>query len=325
MKDDFSMYAALAEVYRESMGEAVTPEDVKHKLERISRGTGAEYHFAALAVWGGATLVQRIDDSHSTTAALSSFKVPDIWMVIPDRAGNLHPCWVEVKSSARDDVYRVTAPYHERMRAFRELTGDPYLVAFRNKWGLWTLIDIDNFKPGPFRIGVGDLRNSLMGLLLNDHWIVVPEGAGVTIQLARLGEEMEETDDGWRELVRVDDLYAHRSDGTRIEESVPWLHYVMFSVQDDTHSTVNDEDVIERFSAVSDSTMWMQQVFGSMASFGVPDDEDIDWRDILANSKDYMPADELTNKLYSSGFISHVLYMVPSSIPTNFRDFDPQN
>ena len=222
-------------------------------------------------------------------------------------------------------MYRATASYHERMRAFRELTGDPYLVAFRNKWGLWTLIDIDSFKPGPFRIDVGELRNSLMGLLLNDHWIVVPEGAGITIQLARLGEEMEETQDGWRELVRVDDLYAHRSDGTRIEESVPWLHYVMFSVQDDAHSTVNDKDVIERFSAVSDSTIWMQQVFGSMASFGMPEERDINWRKVLESSRAYTPSDEVTNQLRSSGFISHVLHMVPSAVPANFRAFDPRN
>ena len=312
MKDHYKTDAALAEVYRELTDESVTPEELRRLLARVSRGTDAEYHFAALAVWGGAALVQRIDDSHSTAAASSSFKVPDIWMAIPDRAGNLHSCWVEVKSSEKDDVYRVSASYHERMRAFRDLTGAPYLIAFRNKWGLWTLIDIDSFEPGAFRIGVSELRNNLMGLLLNDHWIVVPEGAGVTMQLARLGEKMEETDEGWRELVRVDDFYAHRGDGTRIEESVPWVHYVLFSVQDDTHSTVNEEDVVERFSAVSDSTMWMQRVFISMASFGMPEDKDIDWRDILANSKNYTPADEVTNKLYSSGFVSHVLYMVPS-------------
>ena len=323
--DDFRKFTALAEVARELTGDDIEPEELQRRLARMIRGTDAEYHFAALAVWGGATLVQRIDDSHWTDGAKEMFKVPDIWLVVRDADDKLHPCWVEVKSSQSDSTLRITGPYHERMRAFRELTGHPYLVAFRNNWGLWTLVDIDMFDPGSFRIGLNEMRENLMGLLLSDALVVVPQGAGMTIKMRRLGEQSGETETGWSEAVRLEDVYPHRSDRTRVEDPVPWLDYVFFMVEEDTRTEIRGDEVIEEFFAPSDSTVMMQTVLSSRAGFAIPDEDDIDWRSIVERAKDFPSAREIVGQLSSSGFVSHVVRLIPSTIPPNFQSFDPRS
>ena len=211
------------------------------------------------------------------------------------------------------------------MTAFRKLTAHPFLIAFRNKWGLWVLLDVDSYTTGSFRITIDDMRESLMGLLLNDCFIVVPEGTGITFELARLGDRIEVTEGGWKEAARVDDVYVHRGDGTRIDEPIPWWQHVLATVMDDDRSKVTDELVTQQFVALAESSTWMHWVFAAMAGWMTPEGEDVNWKGILERIKDYPAAEEIADKLLSAGFVSHVFHPVPYSVPRNFRSFDPRS
>ena len=62
-----------------------TPVDRLLQAARgVWRGIGSEWEFAALSVWGGARLVQRIDSGRWTSEATSRYKTPDLLVVLPD-------------------------------------------------------------------------------------------------------------------------------------------------------------------------------------------------------------------------------------------------
>jgi hypothetical protein len=317
---DGRIAAALAQIAKRLVGRTADPDQLVAEIERFQAGLDAELNFAALAIWGGARLVQPVDDSKWGTDGHHDYKVPDLFMVVRGPSGVDHPCWVEVKSSSISDRLRISRRTYDRMIAFERLTGLPYLVAFRNMYGLWVLREVSTLAPvdSAFQLNLDAFKESLLGLLLNDALIVVAAGAGLTIELARLGQR-----DDRGETVRIEDVYPHGGDGVRIDEPPRGWHYVLSAVDAEDESIITEDRITQRFSAPQEgNSAWLHQVFSHLAiSEASRGEDEVNWQRLLQRVRQLPSAHVLASELLDAGFVTHVFQLMPHSAPVGFADF----
>jgi hypothetical protein len=85
---DGRIAAALAQIAKRLVGRTADPDQLVAEIERFQAGLDAELNFAALAIWGGARLVQPVDDSKWGTDGHHDYKVPDLFMVVRGPSGS---------------------------------------------------------------------------------------------------------------------------------------------------------------------------------------------------------------------------------------------
>ena len=177
--------AIIAEAIHE-LGVDAPSSKLLQAARGVWRGIGSEWEFAALAVWGGARLVQRIDSGQWTSEATSRYKTPDLLVVVPDSEGRDVACWVEVKTSHKEKI-AVSEREFGRMKAFQATTGLPCLMAYKHQTHIWSLREVDTLHKvrTAYRLDLSDMYDNLMGTLLNDFAFVVQEGTGLYIVLER--------------------------------------------------------------------------------------------------------------------------------------------
>ena len=141
------------------LGVRAPRDELLRAASGVWRGRGSEWEFAAFAVWGGASLVQRVDSGRWTPAAKDRYKTPDLLVVVPDGSGNDVAFWVEVKTSRKDRV-RVSEREFGRMAAFQAMTGLPYLMAYKHENQLWTLRELDTLQRVRTGVSAGPRRHA---------------------------------------------------------------------------------------------------------------------------------------------------------------------
>ena len=285
----------------------------------VWRGKGSEWEFAALAVWGGASLVQRIDAGHWTPDAKSRYKTPDLLVVVPDQSGNDVAFWVEVKTSSKSEV-RVSKREFGRMAAFQVMTGLPYLMAYKHENKLWTLRELDTLQKvqTAYRLDLSDMKDNLMGVLLNDFMAVVPEGVGWYIVLERQdGRRADEPGDA---PFKVVDTYFGDRTGTRLEWN-SWMLYFLMALGPEENQEFSETQVVLSFTSPgADWGVWGHTVFEARAWLHQRQGDAIPWGAVLRKARDLPSALQIEQELRAQGFLSRVIRQQPQQVSEALRD-----
>ena len=286
----------------------------------VWRGIGSEWEFAALAVWGGARLVQRIDSGQWTSEATSRYKTPDLLVVVPGPAGRDVACWVEVKTSQKDKI-AVSEREFGRMKSFQATTGLPCLIAYKHQTHIWSLREVDTLHKvrTAYRLDINDMYDNLMGTLLNDFAFVVQEGTGLYIVLER--EDGQLADQPGTVKFRVVDAYFANAAGTKLDEH-PWMLYALMALDPVENSEFSGSQVTLSFTSPDSAKMaFGHNIFGVWGWFHHQEAEDVPWRTVLRKTQKATPASEVAHELFARGFASQIIHQQPQSVSETLKDF----
>lgn len=168
-------------------------EDFRRALRRVQTGIPREVEFAALARWGGAKIVSPLGQRRGYSDP-GEF-VPDLFVLASVR-GKEVPFFVEVKSTlAEDDRVPLSEKYVSKMLSFQRAVGLPVLVAAKFRLGLWVLREVSTLSKArtAYRMTLEDMKESLMGLLLEDKHLSVEPNSGLVLELSRSDGESAST------------------------------------------------------------------------------------------------------------------------------------
>ncbi|MDE2932282.1 MAG: hypothetical protein OXS47_00260 [Chloroflexota bacterium] len=297
------------------------PEDkLLEAAKGVWRGIGSEWEFAALAVWGGARLVQRVDSGQWTPEATSKYKTPDLLVVVPTAAGNDVAFWVEVKTSRKEKI-RVSERDFARMKAFQATTGLPSLMAYKHRGHIWSLREVETLHRAgtAYRLDLSDMYDNLMGVLLNDFAFAVREGTGLYIVLerqdGRLAEEAGEA------TFTVVDAYFGDADGNRLD-SHPWMLYALLALDPVEKSDFSGSKVTMSFTSPGiERSAFGHNIFGVWAWLHHEQAGEIPWGAVLRRAQHVPPASEVAHELYARGFASHIIHQRPRNVSETFKVF----
>ena len=286
----------------------------------VWRGVGSEWEFAALSVWGGATLVQRIDAGQWTPGATSRYKTPDLLVVVPDTAGREVALWVEVKTSRKQRI-PVSEREYGRMQAFQATTGLPCLMAYKHQDHIWSLREVDTLHKvrTAYRLDLTDMYDNLMGVLLNDFVFAVREGTGWYIVLERQDGRL--ADEPGTAPFTVVDSYFGDSAGNRLD-SHPWMLYALLALDPIEKSDFSGSKITMSFTSPdSAKSAFGHNIFGVWAWLHHEQAGEIPWGAVLRRTQRVPPASEVAHELYARGFASHIIHQRPQSVSETFKDF----
>lgn len=303
-----------------AMGIKAPMDALQQAASGVWRGKGSESEFAALAVWGGARLVQRIDAGQWTPDAKSRYKTPDLLVVVPDRSGNDVAFWVEVKTSSQSKV-RVSEREFGRMAAFQSMTGLPYLIAYKHQNELWTLREIDTLQKvqTAYRLDLSDMKDNLMGVLLNDFMAAAPGGMGWHLVLER--DDGQQADEPGEFTFRVVDTYFGERTGTRLEWN-PWMLYFVMALDPEENQEFSGKQVVlSHTSPAANRSVWGHTVFATWAWLHHRQDGEILWGAALREAQGLPSASQVAQELRAQGFLSHVFHQRPQHVSEALRGF----
>ncbi len=297
------------------------PEDkLLEAAKGVWRGIGSEWEFAALSVWGGAKLVQRIDSGQWTPEATSNYKTPDLLVIVPTATGSDVAFWVEVKTSRKEKI-RVSERDFARMKAFQAITGLPSLMAYKHRNRIWLLREVDTLHKvrTAYRLDLSDMYDNLMGVLLNDFAYAVREGTGWFIVLERQDGRL--ADEPGTAPFKVVDSYFGDADGNRLD-SHPWMLYALLALDPLEKSDFSGSKVTMSFTSPdSAKSAFGHNIFGVWAWLHHEQDGEIPWGAVLRRTKRVPPASEVAHELYARGFASYIIHQSPRSVSEALENF----
>lgn len=297
------------------------PEDkLVEAAKGVWQGIGSEWEFAALAVWGGVRLVQRVDSGQWTPDATAKYKTPDLLVIVPTAAGNDIAFWVEVKTSRREKN-RGSERDFARMKAFQATTGLPTLMAYKHRDHIWWLREVDTLHKArtAYRLDLSDMYDNLMGVLLNDFVFAVREGTGLYIVLERQDGRLAE-EPGTAAFTVVDSYFGD-AEGNRLD-SHPWMLYALLALDPVEKSDFSGSKVTMSFTSPdSERSAFGHHVFGVWAWLHHEQAGEVPWGAVLRRAQHVPSASEVAHELYARGFASHIIHQRPRSVSETFKDF----
>lgn len=316
--DDHVAAARTAAQVMRGVGLDFTEASFEAALQSFRFGLSAEDEFASLAVWGGATLVQQPDAGQWTRGASNTYKTPDLLVLLPDRTGADRPMWIEVKSANSMEL-RLSQRTVTRMKRFQEVTGIPFLIAFRNMFNIWVLRELDTIEKvnTAYRIQLDDMKESLLSILFNDFTALIPSGTSFTTEYTVLGPG----DSPDTAVMRLDAVRLHRAD--RDLRAVPWWEAVFAAVDAQPVVEESEDHVRQSFQVEEDLAILGHQLFATRAAMTGDPGEPINWRSVLEQVQELDSASEVKASLLDSGLANHVATIIPATDPKHFTDFLP--
>jgi Holliday junction resolvase len=289
------------------------------RVQHVEYGLSAEIEFAAILRWlGWCSFVHRLSEDVLEDEARSQWTVPDLLAVF-QTGGDTCSAVIEVKTT-EDKVLRFKAWYLKRLKDYAALLNQPLLIAWRPRAvGFWILFDPAIAEPaGEDSVTVDfeqAIKNDLMSVFAGDYYLVPKQGAGLRIELERVGEK-EPTADGYQAVFRVSDAYLHDAAGERGADVPNALVWAIFSTLTD-HQEINDDVVVQSFVASGGMTR-AQLVLRTAVGFSLDEDERIHWKQVGTNLDAILRCDDLLRdaQAYFGTFMSYIFHQQPQITPS---------
>lgn len=277
----------------EQLGWDADAEALANKVKRLDIGLPLEDEFSVLCGWlGQCKLIHKLDQQQYPVASKEEFQVPDLFATFKRNDQSI-PVLIEVKSSHKN-VLSFTPQYIGKLKAYSELFDLPILIAWKNKFGIWTLNSLDSFKQAKknYNLSLTDaMRDSLMGYLVGDFGYSLGIGAGVHIQAKKkklVDVEVVEKETKWNENWEtvIDDVYFSSYDGGKFRDLSPLAQQVFFAWDLSEESTVTDSHLTIHNVCSESSMLFAQMALTRVLSFRTSfSDQQIRWRAVLGGNK----------------------------------------
>ncbi|MEW5423917.1 hypothetical protein [Amorphus sp. 3PC139-8] len=248
--------------------------------------------------------------------------MPDLLAVF-QTGGETCSAVIEVKTT-EDTVLKFKTRYLQRLKEYAALLNQPLLIAWRPRdVGFWILFDPAIAEPaGEDSVTVGfekAIKNDLMSVLAGDYYLVPKQGAGLRIELERVGEK-EPTADGYQAVFRVSEAYLHDAAGERGADVPNALVWAIFSTLTD-HQEINDDVIVQSFVASGGMTR-AQLILRTAVGFSLNEGARIHWRQVGTNLDAILRCDDLLRdaQAHFGTFTSYIFYQQPQIMPSLLPD-----
>ena len=289
------------------------------RVKNIEYGLSAEIEFAALLRWLGACpFVHRLQQEPFADGASSKWLVPDLLAVF--RNGGLTcSAAIEVKTT-RQHALRLKPDYIAKLNAYAKLISQPLLLAWRPRnFGSWLLVDLNELQTSGLLDGElqyeDAVKNDLMSLLAGDYHVVPERGVGLFFEASRIGQKIE-TSDGYRATYRINSAEFRDSDGIAVNDVPDTVVWTIFA-NIEAHQIVTDNGFSQSFITSGGLTR-AQDILRTAASFGLDDNQRIDWKAIGSNLNSVLRSEDLSGSLgeHFGSFIRYVFHQQPQATPS---------
>lgn len=308
----------------EQLGWKADAHQLARRVERLNYGLPLEDEFSVLCGWlGKCKLIHKLDQQQYPVSSSEIYQVPDL-LAIFERNGTEIPVLIEVKSSSKNSLsFKPT--YREKLRKYADLLNLPILVAWKNRWGVWALTDLNEFKKAEvnFNLRFEDaLKNSLLGMLAGDFAYSLAVGAGVHIsfrkeELVGTREENGSVTESWKMI--VDDVYFSTSDGSVERELSSIAQQVFFSWDLEEEETHTDSHVVLHNTCKESSGLFAHMALTRVLNFHLlGEDDSLSWRRILGEDNAISTVSNFRHGIMENlekKIVHHVIDQVPCNIP----------
>lgn len=310
----------------EQLGWEADAEVLAKKVKRLDIGLPLEDEFSVLCGWlGQCKLIHKLDQQQYPAVSKDEFQVPDLFASFKRDDKNI-PVFIEVKSSHKN-VLSFTPKYIEKLKAYSELLNLPILIAWKNKFGIWTLNSLDSFKQAKtnYNLNFNDaMCDSLMGYLVGDFGYSLGTGAGVHIQAKKtklVDVEVVENDIKWNENWEtvIDDVYFSSYNGEKFRDLSPLAQQVFFAWDLSEESTVTDTHLTIHSVCLEPSMLFAQMALTRVLAFRTSfSEQQIRWRSVLGGNKILDNLADFRKGIIENmdkKIVHHVIDPIPKTIP----------
>ncbi|MDR9765490.1 hypothetical protein RJP56_05380 [Shewanella baltica] len=310
----------------EELGWNADASELANRVLRLNVGLPLEDEFSVLCGWlGKCTLIHKLDQQQYPSHSKNNYQVPDL-MAVFDVKGKAIPVLIEVKSSYKN-VLSFTPEYIQKLKNYSSLMNLPVLVAWKNKFGIWSLVCLDAFTKATknFNLSFNDaICNSLMGVLAGDFGYSLGVGAGVHIQAKKqklhhveVIEEGKEYTESWESV--IDDVYFTSYNGETFRNLSPIAQKVFFSWDLTEDSTVTETHLTMHNYCAESSLLFAQMALTRILAFHKRESEQhLRWRAVLGGDKNISAFENFREGIIENlekGIVHHVIDIQPKSRP----------
>ena len=299
--------------------------EIARKVERLHYGLPLEDEFSVLCGWlGKCKLIHKLDQQQYPQSSNSEYQVPDLLAVF-ENDGKEVTVFIEVKSSNKN-VLSFKPDYREKLQRYASLLKIPVLVAWKNKWGIWVLAELNEFKKANtnYNLGFEDaLKNNLLGILAGDFSYSLGVGAGVHISANKQElvesktDESGTTTENWKMV--IDDVYFSTYEGKEIRDLSSIAQQVFFSwdlIEEETHT---DTHVVFHNTCKEQSMIFAHMALTRVLNFHSSlQDKSIQWRGILGGGGNIASISNFRAGIKENmdkKIVHHVIDQIPCNVP----------
>lgn len=312
----------------EQLGWNANAQDIAKRVQRLHYGLPLEDEFSVLCGWlGKCKLIHKLDQQQYPSSSSTEYQVPDLLAVF-EHNGTAITVLIEVKSSSKN-VLSFKPEYRDKLINYASLLNLPILVAWKTKWNIWVLADIQEFKKTDknFNLNFLDsLQNNLLGIIAGDFSYSLGVGSGVHISAKKqqlVKSSTDETGDiteSWQMI--VDDVSFSTYDGQSLKNLTPIAQQVFLSWDLVEESTYTESNVVLHCTCKEQSIQFAHMALTRLLNFHtLIQDTGIQWRTILGGSSNAMSS--IAN--FRSGIVENmekkIVHHIIDQIPNNIPDF----
>ncbi|MCD9489399.1 hypothetical protein GLP30_02125 [Photobacterium phosphoreum] len=310
----------------EQLGWTADAEALAKKVKRLDIGLPLEDEFSVLCGWlGQCKLIHKLDQQQYPIFSKDEFQVPDLFATFNLDGKNV-PVLIEVKSSLKN-VLSFTPQYIGKLKAYSNLLNLPILIAWKNKFGIWTLNSLDSFQQAKknYNLNINDsMCNSLMGHLVGDFAYSLGAGAGVHIQAKKtklVDVEVVKKDTQWHENWEtvIDDVYFTSYDGEKFRDLSTLAQQVFYAWDLSEETTVTDSHLtfhnVCQESSILFAQMALTRVLAFRSSFS---EQQVRWRSVLGGNKILDSLADFRNGIIENmdkKIVHHIIDPIPKIMP----------
>lgn len=295
------------------------PESFLKHVQHVEFGLSAEIELASILRWlGTCCFVHRLSEDILEEPARSIWQVPDLFAIF-ELDGQVVSALIEVKTND-DFELRFRSGYLERLQAYAAILKQPLLIAWKpRRLGLWLLFDSSEIPASGDGSVVVDLniafQNDLMSILAGDFAIVPKEGAGLRVEMVRVGEKVP-ANDGYEAKFVVDQAFLRDSSGAEIKDAPETIFWTILSSARQ-HEEITDDRVVQEWLATGGLTR-AQLVLRTVAGFPLNEAERIHWKSIGRNLNEIITREQILSDAKSQfgSSISYVFHQEPKKRPS---------
>lgn len=309
----------------EQLGWEANTSELAKKVNRLDYGLPLEDEFAVLCGWlGKCKLIHKLDQQQYPIASKEIYQVPDL-MAVFEYDGRDVPVLIEVKSKNKN-VLSLRPDYIERLNSYGNLMNLPVLIAWKNKFGLWTLNSLESFVQTDRNFNLNynkAISESLLGVLAGDFCYSLGIGAGVHFYTKKLG--LIDTDfsdttktENWN--LQIEEVCFTSYTNKVVKNLSPLAQQVFFSWDltekvevGDTHITINN-------FCDSETMLFSQIALTRVLTGRAPSKENsIHWRNILDGGHSLSYLKDFRKGIQENidkKIVHHAIDYVPSDLPS---------
>ncbi|MCH8497828.1 MAG: hypothetical protein LAT63_05095 [Marinobacter sp.] len=316
----------------EQIGWDADAEQVAKRVKRLHYGLPREDEFSVICGWlGKCQLIHKLDQHQFPEQSKSHYQVPDLLAVFKYKEKDL-PVLVEVKTSGKKNKLSFTPEYKEKLTNYAELLGLPMLIAWKNRWDVWSLVSLDEFKLAKKNYNLdfeSALKSSLLGILAGDFAYTLAANSGVHISCKKedlVSTVKSENVESQYWNVIIDDVYFTNRLSERIESLSPLAQKIFPSWDLDESEEVTDTHIIIHCVADETSMLFAHMALTRILKFESPVEEtSVHWRSILATNNSLARLENFREGIMENlrkKIVYHVLEPQPQNLPSFLEKYN---